>query len=84
MNEFADTLVSTGGKLPTKSLNNSQFLLSGNITIINGGERISWTGTKLALFCSGESENKPFCDGSHEFAGFNSSEKFYMLYDTAY
>ena len=48
------------------------LLLSGNLSLIAGSGRVAWQGKKMALCRCGESNNKPFCDGSHKAAGFRS------------
>ncbi len=72
--EKGEELTSRGGKLNIKPLENGPLLLSGNITIKNGSGREAWQGTEVALCRCGASDNKPFCDGSHVAAGFNSKE----------
>ena len=58
------------GKLQIRPLKDGPLLLSGGVTLIAGSGRLAWSGDKVALCRCGESKNKPFCDGSHEAAGF--------------
>jgi CDGSH-type Zn-finger protein len=44
--------------------------VSGNLSLVAASGRVAWTGTKAALCRCGQSQNKPFCDGSHKAAGF--------------
>ena len=65
--EYAD-----GGELAVKPIKDGPLMFSGNLTIRNGSGRDAWHGDRVALCRCGESENKPFCDGSHKKAGFKS------------
>lgn len=58
----------TGGPLHIKPLENGPLLLEGNVTLITGAGRRAWQGKTVALCRCGASEDKPFCDGSHEKA----------------
>ena len=61
-----------GGELAVKPIKDGPLMFSGNMTIRNGSGRDAWHGDRVALCRCGESENKPFCDGSHKKAGFKS------------
>ena len=61
-----------GGKLNIRPLKDGPVLVNGELTIFSSSGRKAWTGEKAALCRCGESENKPFCDGSHKDAGFKS------------
>ena len=65
-------LGATGGTLSVKPLTDGPLLLNGNLTIRAGSGRVAWQGTTVALCRCGASQNKPFCDGSHKAAGFES------------
>jgi len=60
------------GELSIKPLTDGPLLLKGNLTIFASTGREAWKGEKAALCRCGESQNKPFCDGSHKAAGFRS------------
>jgi CDGSH-type Zn-finger protein/uncharacterized Fe-S cluster protein YjdI len=62
----------TEGRLEIKSAPDGPLLLTGPHTIVTGAGREGWSGTKSALCRCGQSENKPFCDGSHKKAGFKT------------
>ncbi len=62
-----------GGKLNIKPLEDGPLLLNGNLTLTAGSGRKAWQGNTAALCRCGASKNKPFCDGSHTEAGFNSN-----------
>jgi CDGSH-type Zn-finger protein len=52
---------------------NGPYVISGDVTIVDvEGKKLSWTGSAVALCRCGESTNKPFCDGTHNKAGFSS------------
>ncbi|MCB9789096.1 MAG: CDGSH iron-sulfur domain-containing protein [Deltaproteobacteria bacterium] len=70
--ESGEALESTGGPLHVRGAPNGPLLVSGNLTIKAASGRTAWTGTKTALCRCGQSQNKPFCDGSHKAAGFRS------------
>ena len=65
-------LSSTGGKLDIRPIKDGPLMLQGNISMYAGSGRKAWQGEKVALCRCGESANKPFCDGSHNKAGFKS------------
>lgn len=70
--EQGDGLDEEGGRLTIKSLPNGPLLLSGNFAIIAATGRTAWRGRQAALCRCGQSKNKPFCDGSHNEAGFEA------------
>ena len=70
--ENGDGLDEEGGRLTIKSVPNGPLLLSGNFAIIAASGRTAWRGRKAALCRCGQSKNKPFCDGSHNEAGFEA------------
>ena len=53
---------------------NGPLLVSGDVTIADGsGQSFGLGGrTTIGLCRCGHSANKPFCDGSHNRAGFQS------------
>ncbi len=59
-----------GGPLQVKRAPNGPLLLSGNVELVTSAGRVAWRGAKAALCRCGQSQNKPFCDGSHKVAGF--------------
>jgi CDGSH-type Zn-finger protein len=65
-------LKNRGGKLTIKLVKDGPLLLSGNVTLKAGSGRLAWEGESVALCRCGESKNKPFCDGSHQVAGFRA------------
>lgn len=48
------------------------LVLEGPVQLVTGSGRVAWRGNNVALCRCGESANKPFCDGSHQKAGFRS------------
>ena len=48
--------------------------LRGDIEIVTPDETTVLEDTRVALCRCGASENKPFCDGSHDEIGFSSDE----------
>ena len=63
--EKGEGLAAAGGKLSIKALPDGPLLFSGNFAIRAASGRVAWQGTQAALCRCGASENKPFCDGSH-------------------
>ena len=63
----------SGGPLELNLAPNGPLFLQGNVQIVTAAGRVAWEGTKCALCRCGASKNKPFCDGSHRAAGFDSS-----------
>ncbi len=61
-----------GGTLAIKAVPNGPLLLSGNFAIIASSGRTAWRGKRTALCRCGHSKTKPFCDGSHNEAGFEA------------
>ncbi len=53
---------------------NGPLLVSGPVTLADmAGQAFGLAGrTSIALCRCGQSENKPFCDGSHDRVGFKS------------
>ncbi len=62
------------GPLKISCLKNGPLLVTGNCFIRSGSGRKAWHGKETALCRCGASRNKPFCDGSHNTTGFNTSE----------
>lgn len=58
------------GPLEIKALENGPLILKGRFAIVAGTGRVAWSGQSTALCRCGQSQNKPFCDGSHAKAGF--------------
>ncbi|MBT3942827.1 MAG: CDGSH iron-sulfur domain-containing protein [Chloroflexi bacterium] len=55
---------------------NGPYVISGDVTIVDAeGNKFSWTGSAAALCRCGQSDNKPFCDGTHRKVGFSSEPR---------
>ena len=61
------------GPLRVTPLANGPLLVQGSVEVISGTGRTVQRFEKAALCRCGASANKPFCDGSHERVGFDSS-----------
>ena len=59
-----------GGPLTVEPLRNGPLSVSGNLELCAGTGRTVDRLTQVALCRCGQSNNKPFCDGSHAVAGF--------------
>lgn len=57
--------------------NNGSYRISGSFVIRDAdGNPFDLSGREsISLCCCGHSSNKPFCDGSHRAAGFQSEVK---------
>ena len=71
--ERGSPLSSLGGPLTIEPLPDGPLLVNGNLSIRAASGRLAWEGTETALCRCGASENKPFCDGSHQRVGFKST-----------
>jgi CDGSH-type Zn-finger protein len=50
---------------------NGTYIVQGNVTVSDHkGNQITFNGDQLELCRCGESQNKPFCDGSHRECDF--------------
>ncbi len=60
---------------------NGPLRIKGNFTIEDGeGNNYDLAGREVIGLCRcGNSENKPFCDGSHNRAGFSHEAKAFAL-----
>jgi CDGSH-type Zn-finger protein len=56
---------SEAGELTIKAATDGPLLTRGKLTIFASTGRVAWEGEKTALCRCGASQNKPFCDGSH-------------------
>ncbi len=63
-------LAARGGALTIEPLRNGPLSVSGNLELCAGTGRTIDRLTQVALCRCGQSNNKPFCDGSHAVAGF--------------
>lgn len=55
---------------------NGPYLITGDVTVVDAGGRefVRPQGTAIALCRCGNSQNKPFCDGSHKVIGFHADD----------
>lgn len=60
------------GELHIEPLVNGPLFITGPFTLSSSDGATVLQGTKTVLCRCGASENKPFCDGSHREAGFQS------------
>jgi len=60
------------GKLRVDARENGPLWLSGPFAIRSADGNTMLAGTKTKLCRCGQSQSKPFCDGSHKLAGFRS------------
>jgi CDGSH-type Zn-finger protein len=59
-----------------KIINNGPLVVSGDFQLSDSQGNEFSKREKIFLCRCGHSNNKPFCDGSHKKAGFESSPKF--------
>jgi uncharacterized Fe-S cluster protein YjdI/CDGSH-type Zn-finger protein len=57
-----------------KAQANGPLYIRGHVQILGPGDRLIREDTRVALCRCGQSENKPFCDGSHRRVGFQTTE----------
>jgi CDGSH-type Zn-finger protein/uncharacterized Fe-S cluster protein YjdI len=68
----ADVNSPADGEFKISPAPNGPLLVSGNFRVLSSSGRVSFAGKKAALCRCGHSNNKPFCDGSHQAAGFSA------------
>ena len=70
----SEPLAQRGGALDVTPMKDGPLKIAGNLEICCGSGR-TVTRTKQTFLCRcGHSQNKPFCDGSHQAAGFRASD----------
>jgi len=68
----ADALETRNGPLAIDPQLDGPLRLRGNLEIVSGTGRVVARTQQIFLCRCGQSQNKPFCDGSHKAAGFKS------------
>lgn len=66
----AAALESRNGPLNVQPQPNGPLLVTGNLEIVSGTGRTTDRTTRTWLCRCGQSQKKPYCDGSHKAAGF--------------
>ncbi len=66
----SEPLAVRGGAVEIAPQLNGPLKLVGNIEVVSGTGRTVNRATTLFLCRCGQSQNKPYCDGSHKAAGF--------------
>jgi CDGSH-type Zn-finger protein/uncharacterized Fe-S cluster protein YjdI len=67
-----DALDNRDGPLDVQPLTDGPLMVAGNLEIVSGtGRTINKTKTTFLCRC-GQSQNKPYCDGSHKAAEFKA------------
>jgi CDGSH-type Zn-finger protein/uncharacterized Fe-S cluster protein YjdI len=67
---FADSEAQPAGQVVITSTPNGPLLLEGNVELLDSAGEVVFRGDKAALCRCGGSQNKPFCDGTHNTNGF--------------
>lgn len=58
-----------------QAFKNGPFIVKGAVKVLDHeGKEFAAEGKALALCRCGESDNRPFCDGTHNRCGFASEE----------
>ena len=55
-----------------QALKNGPLIVKGEVDVLDSNGEVMQTATQVALCRCGQSAKKPFCDGTHGKAGFNS------------
>lgn len=55
-----------------QALKNGPLMVMGEIDVVDSQGEVMQTTSKVALCRCGQSAKKPFCDGTHRGAGFES------------
>jgi CDGSH-type Zn-finger protein/uncharacterized Fe-S cluster protein YjdI len=69
----SQSLAVRNGPLKVTLAPNGPLLVQGNVEVCSGTGRTVTRTQKTALCRCGASENKPFCDGSHQRVGFTAT-----------
>ncbi len=56
-------------------LDNGPIIVKGDFSLVDGAQEPYPKQAQIALCRCGASANKPFCDGGHSKAGFESAER---------
>lgn len=56
-------------------LDNGPLILKGEVEVLDGEGKQYPQQSPVALCRCGASQNRPFCDGAHSKAGFESAER---------
>ena len=56
-------------------LDNGPVIVKGDFSLVDGAQQPYPQQNQVALCRCGASANKPFCDGAHAKAGFESAER---------
>lgn len=59
-----------------KILNNGPLVVTGDFQLCDSQGNVSKKKEKIFLCRCGQSNNKPFCDGTHKKVGFDSNPNF--------
>jgi len=65
-----EALVVRNGPVDVQPLHNGPLRIVGNLEVVSGTGRTCSKVTETYLCRCGQSQNKPYCDGSHKAAGF--------------
>jgi CDGSH-type Zn-finger protein/uncharacterized Fe-S cluster protein YjdI len=68
----ASALAARNGPVNVEPLRDGPLMVTGNLEIVSGTGRTTDKVTRVALCRCGHSANKPYCDGSHQAAGFRA------------
>jgi len=55
-----------------QALKNGPLMVEGDVEVLDSAGEVMQSGARVALCRCGKSEKKPFCDGTHRTAGFQS------------
>ena len=58
-----------------QAFKNGPFIVKGTVKVLDhAGKEFHPEGKAIALCRCGQSDNRPFCDGTHNNCGFTSAE----------
>jgi CDGSH-type Zn-finger protein len=62
-------------KVVIKVNDNGSLRITGDVELVDGEGNVFETKKSFSLCRCGQSENKPFCDGTHRKIGFESATR---------